>query len=141
MVIAHPFSPTLDPATYGVGIVITELLGSTVLDAVIPGGAYDPLTKVGWRTSAERQALALRQQEQHPGERHHVGRDQGPVEPPARPDRLRASRAGAATTRPPPRHVTLTGTVVLDPPTAETGQCGFGTGACLSDGGSMRCWQ
>ena len=51
LTLAHPFSPPLDPAATGVGIVVGDATGARLLDVALPGGAYDRRTRVGWRTS------------------------------------------------------------------------------------------
>ena len=138
MVITHPFSPALDPATYGVGIVITDQLGTSVLDAVIPGGAYDPETKVGWRTSSTGRRWRYVNKSSTPanGITSVVIKDLSNRQPGLIDFRIKGRRGNYAVA---PAAATLTGTLVLDPPTAETGQCGVGTIACINDPGSMRC--
>jgi parallel beta-helix repeat protein len=137
-VIPHPFSPALDPPTRGIGIVLEDLDGVRIVDAVLPDGAYDRVAKVGWRTSGS-------------GTRwHYIDKRGTPIDgitgvvikdlssrQPGRVDvRITGRRGdyrGAADA------LTLTGTVVLDPPTAETGQCGSATAACVADGPIVRC--
>ena len=51
MTLGYPFSPPLDPATKGVRIVITDATSQTVIDAVIPGGAYYYATRTGWKVN------------------------------------------------------------------------------------------
>jgi hypothetical protein len=50
-----PASPPLDPVTTGVRVIFGEgqYMGDTVFahDVTVPGGAYDPVTKVGWKTN------------------------------------------------------------------------------------------
>jgi len=42
-------TPPIDPSTKGIRIVITDATGGTVLDAMLPGGAYDFTTGIGWK--------------------------------------------------------------------------------------------
>ncbi len=46
-----PNSPTIDPLTNGLRVLLTDSLGVTSVDVTIPGGAYDAGTKTGWRAN------------------------------------------------------------------------------------------
>jgi hypothetical protein len=46
-----PTVPAINPIVKGVRLVVRDGTGSTVLDAIIPGGAHDPVTKIGWRSN------------------------------------------------------------------------------------------
>jgi nitrous oxidase accessory protein NosD len=138
MVLAHPFSPPLDPAGGGIGIALTDELGTTVLEAAVPGGIYDPQTKVGWRTSSTGKRWRYVNNGSSPanGIISVVIKDLSSREPGLIDVRIKGRRANYAAAAP---AVTLTGTVVLDPPAALTGQCGVGTGTCDNDGRRIRC--
>jgi len=43
-----PTTPPLDPVANGMHVVVAGTAG-TIVDAVIPGGAFDPATKTGWK--------------------------------------------------------------------------------------------
>lgn len=47
----HPIIPALAPVSTGVEIVIADATGARVVDAVLPGGAYDRNTRSGWKSS------------------------------------------------------------------------------------------
>ncbi|HZR81198.1 MAG TPA: hypothetical protein VFD92_08880 [Candidatus Binatia bacterium] len=114
-----PTSPTLDPIANGVRILLDKA-GGPVFDATIPGTAYDPVTKVGWKANAAGtsfrysnasaslvdgvSAITIRKT-RNPGEIKFVIRGK------------RGSYPLAVSDTP------LMATLVLDPPTAETGQC------------------
>jgi len=49
-VLAPLAGPTPDPPGTGVRVTLSDAGGSTLLDAVIPGGAFDKVTKTGWKT-------------------------------------------------------------------------------------------
>lgn len=138
MVITHPFSPALDPITYGVGIVITDQVGTSVLDASIPGGDYDPMTKVGWRVSSTGKRWRYINKSSTPANGITSVRikDLSNRQPGLIDFSIKGRRGNYAVAL---SAATLTGTLVLDPPTAETGQCGVGTGACINDARSTRC--
>ena len=138
MLITHPFDPPLDPITNGVGIVITDQLGTSVLDATIPGGDYDSQTKVGWRLSSTGKRWRYINKGSTPADgitsiviKNLFSRQPGLI------DFSIKGRRGDYVVAPPA--MTLTGTLVLDPPTAETGQCGVGTSTCINDPRSVRC--
>ncbi|MBX3027127.1 right-handed parallel beta-helix repeat-containing protein [bacterium] len=137
MLLAHPFSPPLDPPTFGIGIVLSNGAGARVVDAVLPGGAYDRATKVGWRTSAtgKRWRYVDRRSAPISGITSAVIKDLSSRQPGLIDVRIKGRRGAYAVTPP----LTLTGTVVLDPPTAETGQCGTASPTCTADGRSVRC--
>src|SRR5262249_13006867 len=49
-VVIVPTSPTIDPVTKGVRVVLTGSTGGTVLDATIPGGPY--VLGAGWKANS-----------------------------------------------------------------------------------------
>ena len=54
LALPFPFSPPLDPRTKGVRILLNDSTGGRVLDATIPGGAYDYATQTGWKVNPSR---------------------------------------------------------------------------------------
>jgi len=42
-------TPTIDPIANGIRVILEDSAGNDVFDALIPGGAYDPVNKVGWK--------------------------------------------------------------------------------------------
>src|SRR5438445_10418425 len=52
MVLPFPYSPPLDPVANGVRVLINDVAGTPVMDATIPGGVFDPATSVGWAVDA-----------------------------------------------------------------------------------------
>jgi PKD repeat protein len=50
IMLAPPVAAVLDPVVHGVGIRLVDG-GSVVLDVALPGGAYDPVAKVGWQVN------------------------------------------------------------------------------------------
>src|SRR5207244_11672555 len=46
--ITVPVSPSIDPSTKGVRVLIDCTDGSSLLDAIVPGG-FDAASKVGWK--------------------------------------------------------------------------------------------
>jgi len=47
----HPFTPPLDPVANGVELIVVDANGARVLDVVLPGGAYERATKIGWKAA------------------------------------------------------------------------------------------
>ena len=52
LTVPQPFSPAFDPAGKGVRFLIDGATGRRILDAVIPGGRFDPATQSGWKPGA-----------------------------------------------------------------------------------------
>jgi hypothetical protein len=44
-----PTSPTLDPVANGATVIVDDAAGQVIVDVVVPGGAYDPVTGAGWK--------------------------------------------------------------------------------------------
>jgi parallel beta-helix repeat protein len=139
----HPFDPALDPVAVGAAILVTDAAQNRVLDLTVPGGAFDPATKVGWKASPSR------------GTWKYVNRSDAP---PAgvigvtvkdlskkAPGLVKWSVKGRRGAYPVDMGaLPLAGVMILDPPTAETGQCGVATfpgpmPICTGDVRSVRC--
>jgi parallel beta-helix repeat protein len=139
----HPLTPALDPVAVGVGILVEDAVGTPVLELSIPGGAYDVVTRVGWKASPSR------------GVWKYVNRSDAPPSGVARvaitdlsrrtPGLVQFSVKGRRGFYPVNvANLPLTGTLIFDPPTAETGQCGqtaFANppSACKNNGRAVRC--
>jgi parallel beta-helix repeat protein len=141
MTIPHPFAPALDPAANGIGLLVSDTAGGAVLDLVIAGGSFDPVTKVGWKAARRgtRWTYVNRSAAPPGGVTRVVIKDlssrvPGLVE--FRVQGVRGSYPVDATQLP------LGAFVVVDAPTAETGQCGhaaFPAATCAHDGAIVRC--
>jgi len=131
-----PISPPIDPQAKGVRIVVTDVTGHTVVDAVIPGGAYDFGTKTGWKVV--RSAWTYR---------NGLGGIQGILKVTVRagssPGVLFFKVAGRNGTYAVTQSgLPVRGTFVIDSPTARTGQCGetaFAAAACRMNGSTVLC--
>ena len=64
--LATPVVPPLDPPTNGVRLFVTDGLGAMVVDAIVPGSAYDPVTRTGWITSGAGTAWTYKNPGTHP---------------------------------------------------------------------------
>jgi len=141
--VTHPFAPPLDPPAVGVGVVVADAIGHRLVDVAVPGGLWDPATRTGWKAPPGR------------GRWRYVNRSAAP--PGGITDvtikDLSARRAGlvqfGVTGRRSayavdPATLPLTALLVLDPPTAETGQCGRASfagpaSACSASPRAVRC--
>ena len=116
-----PASPAVDPLANGVRVILDNLdAPATMLDAAIPGGAYSKVTKLGWRVNRSGTSFTYKNASLTPisgivsvnVKRLATGRTKVTV---------RGKKSSYVV---PPSDDSLKATVVLDPPTAETGQCG-----------------
>ncbi|MCW5891176.1 MAG: right-handed parallel beta-helix repeat-containing protein [bacterium] len=142
VVVPHPFTPALDPATSGAVVVIADSTGVRALDATIPGGAYDPVTKVGWK--AAKNGLAWKYTAKVPP----VGgitvlsiKDLSKKTPGLVQIKVTGKNGAYAVNT---ANLPLTGVVILDPPTGATGQCGTASfdaplQGCRTDGKTVKC--
>jgi hypothetical protein len=142
VVLPHPFTPVLDPVANGVGVVIADALGGRLLDVVIPPGAYDLATKIGWKTGRRGDTWRYVDRSDTPAEGiervviHDLSR--------RRPGLVRFLVKGKRGSYPlAAGSLPLAGFVAFDPPTAETGQCGEATFAapatCTGGADAVRC--
>ncbi|HYB98965.1 MAG TPA: fibronectin type III domain-containing protein [Candidatus Limnocylindrales bacterium] len=115
---------TVDPVADGVRVMLTDDAGNLILDATIPGGAFDEVRRVGWKANASRTVFSYL--------------NTGASEPliqglnkltikisPADPGAVQftiAGKGGSYDVQ--PANLPLTGTIVLDPPFASTNLCG-----------------
>jgi hypothetical protein len=109
-----PESPTIDPASKGVRLVLEDAAGSRMLDALVPGGLGWKRTGTGWLYTNR-------------GDVHGITRI-SIIAHPASPGRigfLVTGKHGSYATASP--HLPVKGTLVIDSPIAATGQCGEAT--------------
>ncbi|MEW6271638.1 MAG: hypothetical protein AB1689_20335, partial [Thermodesulfobacteriota bacterium] len=139
----HPFSPALDPLATGVHVVVEDATGARSLDVLVPGGAYDPATRSGWKAAPNGLGWRYVNRSAAPpgGITSVVLKDLSRQEA----GRVRFTVRGARGSYPiDPAALPLEGLLILDPPTAETGQCGRAAFAgpapsCRGDGRSVVC--
>jgi hypothetical protein len=118
-----PLSPTIDPLTNGIRVLVIDGRGTTPIDVTIEGGAYDSSIGVGWKVSGTGRSWMYR--------------NSGRVVPPPNgiekvklqvvgvPATIRFFVKGKNGNYPiDAADLPLTGTLVIDPPLATTGQCG-----------------
>jgi len=141
--LAHPYAPALDPPTFGAGILVTDTAGGRVVDVRLPGGAFDKATKVGWKASGSGTSWTWTDR-RNPAPLNGISKVSIKDLSKKLPGTVQVTVTGkkgsyAFDTA----NLPLTGFIVLDPPTAETGQCGAasfdGPGVCTSNGKSVVC--
>jgi parallel beta-helix repeat protein len=142
ILVPYPLTPALDPIAAGVGVVVADSSGTRALDVTVPGGAFDPSTGVGWKASrngtrwkwTDRSATP-------PGGITAVSiRDLSRSQPGLLQLRVTGKRGSYPVDA---ANLPLTGMVSVDPPTAETGQCGRvsfpAPAGCTPDGHTVKC--
>jgi parallel beta-helix repeat protein len=137
MTLSHPYAPALDPIAVGAGVLINDSEGGAVLDLRVPGGAYDPATRVGWKFFPRCRTWRYLNRSAAPP----AGITAVTIKDLSRksPGDIRFSVRGRRGAHPvDATRLPLAGLLVLDPPTAETGQCGQATfpgpaPSCASD--------
>jgi hypothetical protein len=143
MTLPHPFAPPLDPIAHGVGIVLSDTTGERLLDVSIPGGTYDPATRLGWKAVSRGGTIKYTNKSATP-DAGIIGitiKDLSGLSPGLVQFNVRGRRGAYPVDA---ADLPLSGLFVLDPPTAETGQCVRATfagpvPACTTDGKSVRC--
>jgi hypothetical protein len=127
-----PATPPIDPATNGVRVLLDDA-GSRVLDVIIPGGT-------DWKTLRSGNAWRYRPGS-GPGGVVNVRLKRNPRKPGSLKFRVGGRSGSLAVTR---GRIPLKGTLVVDAPLAQTGQCGetqYDGGRCKfsRSGRSLRC--
>lgn len=136
-----PFDRVPDPVETGVGILVRDGAGAAVLDVLVPGGAYDSALRAGWKHGRKGWKYVNRSESPPGGVRTVVVRDLSRRAPGGVQFRV----VGKHGTYPVATDVLpLSAIFSLDPPTAETGQCGAVTfsgagGTCTHNGKRVVC--
>lgn len=143
LVLPHPFAPALDPVAGGIAVVIEDAAGARPLDVTLPGGAYDAATGVGWKAAASGTSWKYVNKTDVPpgGVTALTVKDRAKTQP----GLVRVKVTGKRGSYPvDTASLPLTGLVILDPPTAATGQCGVATfvgprPSCTTNGRRVTC--
>lgn len=136
-VVDVPTTPPIDPVAKGLRIVIGDATGDTV-DLVLPPGAVDPGTGRGWYASGSGTAWRYRDRD---------GTANGIMKALVRRRSATSGETkvvvfGQNGTYPVPLSPPVVASIVIDAPTATTGQCGEGTfGLCFyrNQGAKLLC--
>jgi hypothetical protein len=143
-----PMSPTIDPVTKGVRVMIVDSAGSVPVDVSIAGGAYDGANLAGWRVNGSQTAWLYKNAGAILPLNNGINKVELRLD--ATGGTLKFLVKGRNGNYPvDTSHLPLTGSLVIDAPVATTGQCGEMTfpaappakGSCASssDGSAVRC--
>ena len=125
--IVVPATPTINPVVKGARVVITTSLGTTVVDATIPPGAYVNAQGAGWQANAAGTSFTYRNRNLGVPVVSGVQKFKIKLRP-AVPGKLSFTVRGKRSTYSlPVGELPLKGTIVIDAPQATTGQCGEAT--------------
>lgn len=118
-----PFVPALAPPTSGIRVLIDGASGRRLLDARIPGGAYDTASKTGWKTGPKAASWTYK----NPSGIAGVGTVSLKRDPklPGKVKYKVGGKTGSYAVQ--AQDLPLTTRVVLDPQTETGGQCGQAT--------------
>jgi hypothetical protein len=122
MTLAFPYTPALDLVTKGARVLLTDG-PTTILDAIIPGGAYNAPTRTGWKIRVTSRATTWTY-------RNPTGvlgitkvKVRSIVRTPGLVKFTVTGKNGSFT----PSSLVLTATMIIDSPFAKTGECGLAT--------------
>jgi hypothetical protein len=134
--ITIPASPPIDPAANGVRLLITDAAGIDVLDVLVPGGAFDPVTRNGWTARGGGTAFIYRDRRDVT-----IGGITKIVLKQPSPGTLRFVVVGRDGTYTVPQPGTIIASLNLEPSANPASQCGdaiFGSPDCISRAGGAR---
>jgi hypothetical protein len=118
-----PVTPTIDPVTKGIRILLNDDTGAVVLDAILPGGAYNAATRVGWKANGAGTSWLYK----NAGNPVPLigGIIKVSLKKQKTPGLFKFSISGKnGSYAVPGANLPVTGTLVIDSPFAATGQCG-----------------
>jgi hypothetical protein len=142
-----PNAPAVNPASRGVRILLHNSAGGVIFDATIPGGLYDSNSKIGWTLSKTGLRATYR----------NLSTTVTPIDGIVRVSIVSSTKTigllkvrvrGKASNYVVPSGQSVKVTIVIDTPTAQSGQCGEArypgpapTPACAlsSTGATLRC--
>lgn len=113
-------SPPLDLVTNGVRVLVVGATGTEVVDATIPGGAYDSATRTGWRVNGAATSWSWKGPGTTTAGIVKVGVKLKPSQPGFVKFKVSGKNGTYTVTSP---DLPVTGILVLDPPAATSGQC------------------
>ncbi|HEY8514733.1 MAG TPA: hypothetical protein VIS07_04365 [Candidatus Binatia bacterium] len=137
-----PAPPTgLDPVTKGARVILADATGKVLLDVAVPPGAYDKTTRTGWTASKRGNVFNFRSKTLAGGLVDKLKISFAPSKPKLLKFTMSGRRGGFAAA---PPALPLSAVVVIDAPTAATGECGeiaFAPGGCAfnRNGSTLTC--
>jgi hypothetical protein len=138
--VTHPLAPWFYPVFLGVVVVIEDAVGARVLGVTVPGGAHDPVTKVGWQVARSGTSWKYVDKSATPpgGITRVTVKDASKKQPGLLKVKVVGKRGAYPVDT---ASLPLTGLLIMDPP---LGQCGVATfvepeQACTTDGKGVKC--
>lgn len=119
-----PAPPTLAPTNRGARLIVTQTDGTPLFDVTVPAGAYSAAARRGWTVNASGTSHTFRSSPAFDGVVQKLKLSAAAASPQLVKFSV-SGRSGSYATS--PLALPLEATVVLDPPTAETGECGAAT--------------
>jgi hypothetical protein len=116
-----PLTPTLDPLHKGVRIIVKDNQGDSIVDATIPGGAYDPILRIGWALSRTGSRAVYRDKGLTPIQGIYAVTLSTTKVPGELKFAVVGHKGNYTVTL---AHIPVRATLVVDSPQAATGQCG-----------------
>src|SRR5581483_2697858 len=116
-----PTTPAINPVATGVRVILENADPATLLDVVVPGGTYNPVTHTGWRPNPTNTRWVYKGGSPTPANPiSGITVSTSPRTPGVYKFAVRGKNGSFPTT---PSDTPLRGTFVIDQPTADTGQC------------------
>ncbi|HZR79474.1 MAG TPA: hypothetical protein VFD92_00130 [Candidatus Binatia bacterium] len=116
-----PTTPAINPVANGVRVILENADPATLLDVVVPGGTYNPVTHTGWRPNPTNTRWVYKGGSPTPANPiSGITVSTSPRTPGVYKFAVRGKNGSFPTT---PSDTPLRGTFVIDQPTADTGQC------------------
>ena len=121
---AMPNSPTVNPITNGMRVLVSDSLGDTPIDMTIPGGAYSPANKAGWKVNGSGTAGSTATRTSPVNGMYKAQLKAYSSTPGKYKFGVKGKNGNYVVNT---ANLPLKGTLVIDVPYAETGQCGEAT--------------
>jgi hypothetical protein len=114
------FSPPLNPQANGIRLLIVDSNSDVMLDATVPGSVYNPLTHIGWKANGSGTSWTYKNPLGDSNGFTVVGVKTTPSKPGLVKVKAKGKNGSYAVHQ---NHLPLQATFILDPPTADTGEC------------------
>jgi hypothetical protein len=114
------FSPALNPQANGIRLLIVDASSHTMLDATVPGSVYNPTTHIGWKVNGSGTSWTYKNPLGDSNGLITVGVKTTPSKPGLVKVKAKGKNSDYTVHQ---NHLPLQVTFILDPPTAETGEC------------------
>jgi hypothetical protein len=116
-----PGTPTVNPVANGLRILVSDSTGATPIDVTIPGGAYNPSTRIGWKVNGSGTAWKYSNSTSPVNGLSKAQLKAYPNTPGKYKFTVKGKNGNYVVNQ---ANLPLRGTLVIDVPYATTGQCG-----------------